>query len=55
MAGAELAMSSKEPGPEKVNRFLVLATAALAVLNVGLAVIVGVLGYHALRRGRLDL
>jgi MFS superfamily sulfate permease-like transporter len=55
MAGAELAMSSKESGPEKVNRFLVLATAALAVLNVGLAVIVGVLGYHASRRGWLDL
>ncbi|KUO61349.1 MAG: hypothetical protein APF80_05870 [Alphaproteobacteria bacterium BRH_c36] len=55
MAGAELAMSSKEPGPEKVDRFLVLATAALAVLNVGLAVIFGVLGYHAAKRGWLDL
>ena len=55
MAGAELAMTSKEPGPEKVDRFLVLATAAIAVLNVGLAVIFGVLGHHASKRGWLDL
>ncbi len=55
LAGAELAMGSKEPGPDKVDRFIVLATAALAVFNVGLAVVFGVLGYHAAKRGWLDL
>lgn len=55
MAGAELAMSSREPGPDKVDRFIILATAALAVWNVGIAVVFGILGYHALKRGWLDL
>jgi predicted benzoate:H+ symporter BenE len=55
LTGAELAMSSKQPGPDKVDRFVVLATAALAVLNVGLAVVFGVLGYHAGKRGWLEL
>lgn len=55
LAGTELAMSSREPGPDKVDRFIVLATAALAVWNVGLAVVFGFLGYHASKRGWLDL
>ncbi len=55
LAGAELAMSSREPGPDKVDRFIILATAALAVWNVGLAVVFGFLGYHASKRGWLDL
>lgn len=55
LAGTELAMSSREPGPDKVDRFIVLATAALAVWNVGLAVVFGFLGYHALKRGWLAL
>jgi MFS superfamily sulfate permease-like transporter len=55
LAGAELAMTSREPGPDKVDRFLILATAAIAVINVGLAVVFGVLGYHASKRGWLDL
>lgn len=53
LAGAELALGSREPGPDKVDRFVVLGTAALAVLNVGIAVIFGILGYHASRRGWL--
>lgn len=53
LAGAELAMGSRDPGPEKVNRFVVLATAALAVVNVGIAVIFGFAAYHASRRGWL--
>jgi MFS superfamily sulfate permease-like transporter len=55
LAGAELAMTSREPGPDKVDRFVILATAAIAVWNVGLAVIFGFLGYHATKRGWLNL
>jgi MFS superfamily sulfate permease-like transporter len=55
LAGAELALSSREPGSEKVDRFIVLATAAIAVFNVGLAVVFGIIGYHASKRGWLDL
>lgn len=53
LAGADLALGSREPGPDKVDRFVMLATAALAVFNVGIAVIFGILGYHASRRGWL--
>jgi predicted benzoate:H+ symporter BenE len=53
LAGAELALGSREPGPDKIDRFVMLATAALAVMNVGIAVIFGILGYHASRRGWL--
>jgi predicted benzoate:H+ symporter BenE len=55
LAGTELAMSSREPSPDKVDRFIVLATAAIAVWNVGLAVVFGFLGYHAAKRQWLDL
>lgn len=55
LAGAELAMSSKESGPDKLDRFVILATAAIAVQNVGLAVIFGIVGYHASKRGWLNL
>jgi len=53
LAGTELAMGSRDPGPEKVDRFVVLATAAFAVLNVGVAVIFGFVAYHASKRGWL--
>jgi len=55
LAGAELAMGSRDPGPEKVDRFVVLSTAAFAVLNVGLAVIFGFVAYHASKRGWLKV
>lgn len=55
LAGTELAMGSRDPGPEKVDRFLVLATAAFAVLNVGIAVIFGFTAYHASKRGWLKV
>ncbi len=55
LAGAELAMTSREPGPDKVDRFVILATAAIAVWNVGLAVVFGFVGYHASKRGWLNL
>ena len=55
LAGSELAMGSRDPGPEKADRFLVLATAAFAVLNVGVAVIFGFAAYHAAKRGWLKV
>ncbi|MFA6313054.1 MAG: putative sulfate/molybdate transporter [Sterolibacterium sp.] len=55
LAGAELAIGSRDPGPEKVDRFIVLATAAFAVLNVGIAVIFGFAAYHASKRGWLKV
>ncbi|MCX7173686.1 MAG: putative sulfate/molybdate transporter [Proteobacteria bacterium] len=55
LAGAELAIGSRDPHPEKVDRFIVLATAAFAVLNVGIAVIFGFVAYHASKRGWLKV
>lgn len=53
LAGAELALGSRDPGAEKEDRFVVLATAAFAVLNVGVAVVFGFLAHHAVQRGWL--
>jgi MFS superfamily sulfate permease-like transporter len=53
LAGAELAMASRDTGAEKVNRFVVLATAAFAVVNVGVAVLFGIAAHHASKRGWL--
>ncbi len=53
LAGAELAMGSRDPGPDKVDRFVVLGTAAFAVWNVGIAVIFGITAYQASKRGWL--
>ena len=55
LAGAELALGSREPGSDKVDRFVILATAALAVWNVGIAVIFGILAHHASKRGWLKI
>jgi hypothetical protein len=55
LAGVQLALNSKETGPEKVDRFVVLATAAFAVWNVGIAVVFGVLAYNASKRGWLKI
>ncbi len=55
LAGTELAMGSRDPGPEKADRFLVLATAGIAVLNVGIAVVFGFAAYHGSKRGWLKL
>lgn len=55
LAGAELALAGRDPGPEKVDRFVVLATAVFAMWNVGIAVIFGFLAYHASRRGWLKV
>jgi MFS superfamily sulfate permease-like transporter len=55
LAGAELATGSRDSGPEKVDRFIVLTTAAFTVLNVGIAVIFGFATYHASKRGWLRI
>ena len=55
LAGAELALGGRDPGPEKVDRFVVLATAVFAMWNVGIAVIFGFLAWHASRRGWLKV
>ncbi len=55
LAGLQLALGSREPGGEKVDRFVVLATAGIAVWHAGLAVLFGVLAHHATRRGWIRL
>jgi MFS superfamily sulfate permease-like transporter len=53
LAGAELALSSREPDEEHLGRFVLLTTAAFTVINVGLAVVYGIAAYHASKRGWL--
>ncbi len=53
IAGAELALSSRDPFAEKEARFVVIATAAFAMVHVGVAVLFGVLAHVASKRGRL--
>jgi len=55
LAGAELAMGSRDPGAEKLDRFVVLTTAAFAVWNVGIAVVFGFAAHHASKRGWLKV
>lgn len=53
LAGLQLALGSRDSGAEKADRFVLLATAAMAVVNVGLAVLFGIVAHHAARRGWL--
>jgi len=55
MAGLQLALGSRDGGAEKADRFVVLATAAFTIWNVGAAVLFGILVHHASRRGWLRL
>jgi hypothetical protein len=55
MAGLQLALGSRDAGAEKADRFVVLATAAFAIWNVGVAVLFGILAHHASRRGWLRI
>ncbi|MBE0625825.1 MAG: sulfate transporter [Burkholderiales bacterium] len=55
MAGLQLALGSRDSGAEKTDRFVVLATAAFAIWNVGAAVLFGILLHHAARRGWLRI
>ena len=55
MAGLQLALGSRDSGAEKADRFVVLATAAFAIWNVGAAVLFGIMVHHASRRGWLRI
>lgn len=55
LAGVELALGSRDPEAEKSDRFVVLATAGIAVWNAGAAVLFGILAHHAVRAGWLRL
>ena len=55
MAGLQLALGSRDADAEKADRFVVLATAAFAIWNVGVAVVFGILVHHASRRGWLRI
>ncbi|MBE0615201.1 MAG: sulfate transporter [Burkholderiales bacterium] len=55
MAGLQLALGSRDTGAEKTDRFVVLATAAIAIGNVGVAVLFGILVHQASRRGWLRI
>jgi MFS superfamily sulfate permease-like transporter len=53
LAGVQLALNGKDAGTDKVDRFVVLTTAAFAIWNVGLAVLFGMATYHPSKRGWL--
>lgn len=55
LAGLQLALGSRDVGAEKADRFVILATSAVAVLNVGVAVVFGILAHHGARRGWLRI
>ena len=47
--------AANSPGGEKAERFVVLATAGIALWHAGLAVLFGVLAHHAAKRGWVRL
>jgi MFS superfamily sulfate permease-like transporter len=51
LAGLQLAMGSRDNSTEKADRFIVLATAGIAVWNVGFAVLFGILAHNFAKRG----
>ena len=53
LAGLQLALGSRDAGAERADRFIVLATAAFAIWNVGVAVLFGILAHQASQRGWL--
>jgi hypothetical protein len=55
LAGTELALAVRNRGEERVDRFIILGTAAFAVVNVGIAMVFGLLAHQAARRGWLKL
>ncbi len=55
MAGLQLALGSRDTSAEKTDRFVVLATAAFAIWNVGVAVLFGILVHQGAKRGWLRL
>ena len=55
LTGAQLALGSCDLSDDKVERFITLITAAFTVWNVGVAFVVGVLGFYLHKRGLLRL
>ena len=53
LAGLQLALGGRDAGSEKADRFVILATAAFAVWNVGIAVLFGMTAHYSTRRGWL--
>ena len=54
-AGLQLALGSRDTSSEKADRFIVLATAVLAVWNVGVAVLFGIAVHYLAKRKLLKL
>jgi MFS superfamily sulfate permease-like transporter len=55
LAGVQLARDARDRSPEKVDRIVIVVTAAFAIYDVGLAVVFGIVAYHATMRGWLRL
>ena len=55
LTGAQLALGSCDFGKSREASFVTLVTAACAVWNIGLAIVVGVVSYHFLKRGWMKL
>jgi len=55
LTGAQLALGAFELGPDRVERFVTLMTAAFAVWNVGVAFVIGMAAMFAARRGLIRL
>lgn len=55
LAGLQLALGGRDAGAEKADRFVILATAAFAVWNVGIAVLFGIAAHYGTRRGWLKV
>jgi MFS superfamily sulfate permease-like transporter len=54
-AGLQLALSSRDESGEKVDRFIVLATAGIAMWNVGIAILFGIVIHFTNKRGWIRL
>lgn len=54
-AGLQLALSSRDESGEKVDRFIVLATAGIAMWNVGIAILFGIVIHYTNKRGWIRL
>lgn len=50
-AGLQLALGSRDTSGDKADRYIVLATAGIAMLNVGLSVVFGVAAHYAIKSG----
>jgi xanthine/uracil permease len=55
LTGAQLALGSCDFSKDKGERFVTVATAALAVWNVGIAFVAGMAAYALLKRGLLRI